>query len=100
MMRAASCVLLAGSALVAQPHTKWNDYGGSADSAQFSALHQIDRSNVVRLQEVWSYQTGDHNKYLFNPLIVDGVMYVLAKNNSIVAIDATSGKELWTHESG
>ena len=33
----------------------------------------------------------------FNPLIVDGMMYVLAKNNSIVALDAATGKEIWTH---
>src|ERR1700677_2242534 len=27
-------------------------------------------------------------------------MYVLGKNNSIVALDAASGKEIWTHTSG
>ena len=46
------------------------------------------------------YSTGDHNKYFFNPLVVDNVVYVLAKNNSIVALDAATGKEIWTHASG
>ena len=45
----------------------------------------------------WTYPAGDAN-YLFNPIVVDDVMYVLAKNNSIVALDAATGKERWVHE--
>src|SRR5260370_3946671 len=78
-------------------HTTWRDYGGSPDAAQYSALHQISRSNVNKLQVAWTYRTGDDRKYAFNPLVVDGVMYVLAKKNSIVALDAATGREVWTH---
>jgi len=42
-----------------QAHTMWRDYGGAADSAQYSALRQINRSNVSRLQIAWTYSTGD-----------------------------------------
>ena len=46
------------AALVAQttgargprPYTTWTVYGGAADSSQYSALDQITRSNVSRLQ--------------------------------------------------
>ena len=79
-------------------YSNWNDYGGGADSSQYSALTQINRGNVSRLQVAWTYPTGDGNTYLFNPVVVDGVMYVLAKNNSIVALDAVTGRELWLHE--
>src|SRR6185295_17782165 len=41
--------------------------------------------------------TGDAVQYLFNPLVVDGVMYVQAKNNALVALDAITGRELWAH---
>jgi quinoprotein glucose dehydrogenase len=81
----------------AQSHTGWSDYGGAADSAQYSALKQINRSNVGRLQVAWTFPTGDHRTYFFNPLVVDDVMYVLARNNSIVALDAATGKEIWVH---
>src|SRR6185503_94634 len=37
-------------------------------------------------------------KYLFNPVVVDGVMFVMGKADSIVALDAATGKELWVHE--
>src|SRR5580698_4508673 len=78
-------------------HTTWSDYLGGADSAQYSALKQIDKSNVNQLQVAWYYATGDKNNYGFNPLIVDGVMYVEAKNYSIVALDAATGREIWAH---
>src|ERR1700693_3154876 len=64
-------------------HSTWRDYGGASDSAQYSELAQIDRSNVGRLEVAWSYPTGDNNAYSFNPIVVDGVLYVLAKNNFI-----------------
>jgi len=78
--------------------TPWSDYGGSADSAQYSPLRQIDRSNVRNLRVAWTYPTGDGARYLFNPVEAHGILYVLAKSNSIVALDAATGKELWIHE--
>ncbi len=95
-----SLSLAASLPLFGQDHTTWRAYGGTPDSAQFSNLKQIDRSNVGRLEVAWSFSTGDHNKYSFCPIVVDNVAYVLAKNNSIVAIDATSGKQIWVHDTG
>jgi len=80
------------------PRSTWSDYSGGADSAQYSALRQIDRSNVHTLKIAWTYPTLDQAAYSFNPVVVDGVMYVLAKNNAVVALDAATGKELWLHE--
>ena len=61
------------------------------------ALDQITKSNVTRLQVAWTYRTQDNQSYLFNPIVVDDVMYVLARNNSLVALDAATGKEIWIH---
>jgi quinoprotein glucose dehydrogenase len=77
--------------------TAWRDYGGTSDSAQYSALKQVNRANVSKLQVAWTFPTGDGSKYLFNPIVIDRVMYVLAEHNSIVALDAATGKRLWTH---
>jgi quinoprotein glucose dehydrogenase len=81
----------------AQSYKTWNDYGGSADSSQYSGLTQINRSNVNKLKIAWIYPTGDNNKYFFNPLVVDDMIYVLARNKSIVALEAATGKEFWVH---
>src|SRR6202522_1599102 len=70
----------------AQSHTGWQQYGGASDEAQYSALKQIDRTNVKQLTVAWTYPTGDGNNYRFNPIMVDGRVYVLAKNNSIVSL--------------
>src|ERR1700759_831594 len=78
-------------------HPDWWDYAGGPESSQYSPLKQIDHSNVNTLQIAWTYSTADKNKYFFNPLMIDGLLYVLAKNNSIVPLDAATGKEVWAH---
>jgi quinoprotein glucose dehydrogenase len=76
----------------------WRQYLGSSDSSQYSSLDQINKKNVGQLQVAWTYSTGDMRTYRFNPIVVDNVMYTLAKNMAVVALDAASGKEIWTHE--
>jgi glucose dehydrogenase len=77
----------------ARPYTTWTAYGGGADSSQYSALTQVNTSNVSRLQVVWTFPvTGT---VIFNPLVVDGVMYLQASGNTLVAVDAATGKEIW-----
>ncbi len=81
-----------------QPYTTWSDYGGSADSMQYSALTQINKGNVNRVEQVWFYPApGPSGRFAFSPLIVDSVMYVVGKDNSVVALDARTGKEIWVH---
>ncbi|HMC64465.1 MAG TPA: PQQ-binding-like beta-propeller repeat protein, partial [Gemmataceae bacterium] len=75
-----------------QPYTTWSDYGGAADSMQYSALKQITTRNVNQLELVWSYKVPDHRgSFGFNPVIAGNVMYVLGQNNAIVALDASTG---------
>jgi len=80
-------------------HVEWKDYGGGPDASKFVDFTQINKKNVASLQPAFIYSTASDraNTYHFNPIIVDGIMYVLAKNNSLVAIDATTGKEIWIH---
>ncbi len=75
----------------------WTEYEGGPDASQYSSLKQINKSNVNQLQVAWTYSTGERGNYNFSPIVVDGVMYVLAKNKSFVALDAATGKELWVH---
>jgi len=91
---------LTGAFAQERQYTSWRDYGGSADSAQYSGLRQVNRSNVNQLQVAWSYPTGDGRKYFFNPIVIDELMYVMGKNNSIVALNAASGKEIWSYSPG
>lgn len=75
----------------------WNEYLGGPDSSQYSSLKQINKSNVKQLEVAWSYSTGGTGTILFDPIVVDGTMYVLKTGNIIAALDAVTGRELWTH---
>jgi glucose dehydrogenase len=77
----------------AKPYTTWMQYAGGAHSSQFTALDQINKGNVNKLEVAWTYPVGDR-QVVFNPIMVDGMLYV-QKGSSIVALDAASGKELW-----
>jgi quinoprotein glucose dehydrogenase len=95
-------IVVAGSASRSgdgkQDRTTWRDYGGGPDNARYMTLDQITKANVGTLDVAWTYPTRDAFSYVFNPLIVDNVMYVLARNSALVALDATTGKEIWVHE--
>jgi len=83
-------------ALATAPDDKWwPDFGGNAANSHFVDLEQITRSNVGQLEVAWFYPYGQSG---FNPIVADGMMYVLGRNNSLIALDATTGKEIWIHE--
>jgi glucose dehydrogenase len=74
---------------------EWRDYGGGPDSSRFVAATQIDKANVSRLQVAWTYPSGQTD---FNPVVVRGVIYGRGPNDSFVAVDAATGKEVWVHK--
>jgi quinoprotein glucose dehydrogenase len=80
------------------PYTNWREYGGSSDSMQYSALKQITKENVQQLELAWFYPVPDRTAtFGFNPIVVDGVLFLLGPRNSIVAVDAATGKQIWAY---
>jgi quinoprotein glucose dehydrogenase len=77
--------------------TDWRDYLGGPDSAHYSPLKQINRSNAGKLKLAWMYDTQEASARAFAPLVVDNVAYIVAKGGSVVALDAETGKEIWSH---
>src|SRR5256885_9174303 len=59
----------------------WRQYLGGSDSSQYSSLDQINKKNVAQLQVAWTLPVGDMRTYRFNPIVVDNVMYALAKRS-------------------
>lgn len=93
-----AALLLGASAPKKAAYSTWSDYAGSADNMQYSSLKQIDKTNVSQLEQAWTYASpGPAGRFAFNPLIVDGVMYLDGKGQSVVALDAATGKEIWSH---
>src|SRR5437867_5365442 len=89
------CIAMASSSVLAQQdHKAWKDYGGGPDTSRFTSLDQIKKTNVKQLEVAWTYFNGTSG---MNPIIVDGMMYVYGRNNSLIALDAATGKEIWIH---
>lgn len=100
---------LAHSAAAQDPHpppasdlqhdTDWPAYNGSVDGDHYSPLSQINRANVAQLKVAWQFDTGEKGGLQTNPLIVGRVLYACTPFGKIVALDAASGKLLWTFDS-
>lgn len=75
----------------------WKDYGGGPDQSKYVIAEDINKNTVAQLDVAWSYSTEDSRVYQWNPIIIDTFMYVLAKNSSLVALNAKTGKEIWIH---
>jgi len=93
----ASLLASAVTSSAQQTRTTWKDYLGGPDSSHYSALKQINTGNVNKLEAAWSYPTGDDTSYTFSPLVVGNIAYFAAKQGSLVAVDAATGKELWVY---
>jgi quinoprotein glucose dehydrogenase len=78
-------------------YTTWEQYGGGPDQSRFFEGTEITKENVSQLKVAWVYPTGDSMPNFFSPIVVDTIMYVMAKNSSLVAVNANTGKELWIH---
>src|ERR1700693_868891 len=72
----------------------WIDYGGGPDNSHYVESTQITKANVSKLEVTWSYSYGQTG---FNPIVIDNVVYVIGRA-ALIALDGTTGKELWIHE--
>jgi quinohemoprotein ethanol dehydrogenase len=72
------------------PSQNLNNYG-----TRYAELDQINRSNVSQLRESWTYSSGRRdNISQVTPIVADGVMF-LHSPDTMLALDATTGEELW-----
>ena len=85
----------------AQQNVNWPVYGGSDDHTHYTTLAQITPANVRQLTVAWTYETHDEfagSEMQTNPIVIDGVLYGTSPKLRVFALDATSGKELWSFD--
>ena len=73
----------------------WLTYNGDYMSQRYSRLDQITPDNVTSLELKWILQNQVFGAWQSNPIIVDGVMYVTERPNSVMAEDAITGRVFW-----
>lgn len=89
------------------PDGEWHQYGRTPYGQRYSPLDQINVDNVANLQEVWRYQTGDvklpddvgETTYQVTPLKIGNNLYLCTPHNWAIALDATTGKQIWKYDS-
>jgi quinoprotein glucose dehydrogenase len=97
----AALALALGAGVVAQqPYRTWSAYGGDVEQLRYSSLRQITRANVSRLQVAWTYDTHETGGLQTQPIVVDGVLYAYTPTHKTIALDAATGRLLWTFDSG
>jgi glucose dehydrogenase len=84
----------------AQKSLDWPAYGGQAAGDHYSSLSQINRKNVKNLQVAWKFDAGEEGGLETSPIIVGRVLYAYTATQKVVALDAASGKLIWTFDSG
>ncbi|HEV2577994.1 MAG TPA: pyrroloquinoline quinone-dependent dehydrogenase [Acidobacteriaceae bacterium] len=84
----------------------WPEYGGTLEGQRYSAAAQINRRNVAQLRQVWSLDVrqyeGDRPRGSFEatPVLWRGALFLTTPKDVVLAVDATTGKVLWTFDPG
>jgi glucose dehydrogenase len=85
---------------VQQTSESWPAYGGQPSQDHYSSLTQINRENVQNLRVAWTFDTGEKGSIESTPVIVGRMLYTYTPSLKVVALDAATGKLIWTFDSG
>jgi quinoprotein glucose dehydrogenase len=102
-------VVAAGTAAADTRKGEWPYYAGTIGATKYSPLARIDAKNVTSLQTVWTWDSPDNalvgtvtkerpGSFKATPIMVDGVLYTSTGLNLVAAIEAGTGKTLWTFD--
>lgn len=112
MKRFWAVALVSGTAaLMAQspPATmvEWRYVGAEPSSSKYSSLADVTPSNVDQLEVAWEWRPDERLNEEFEtrpgpfqamPLMIDNIVYLTTIYNRVVALDAETGRELWTFD--
>jgi len=76
----------------------WMSYGRTYNEQHFSPLMLISDQNVSRLKLAWYYDLDTNRGQEATPLVIDGVMYFTTAWSKVFALNAATGKLLWSYD--
>jgi quinohemoprotein ethanol dehydrogenase len=91
------------AALAALPRQGWLTNGGNLYNQRYSPLAEINRANVAHLKPAWRVSlngSGVSSKYSGQgqPIVYDGVIYMVTGADDVFAVGVETGKLLWTYQ--
>lgn len=82
----------------------WITNGGSLKNQRYSPLDEINRDNVAQVKAVWRAGLDSALDFRHNnqaqPLVYDGVVYIVTGQDDVFAISVDTGELLWEYRSG
>ena len=101
--RPAAAPAFRGDQLTALPTAGWITNGGNVYNQRYSPLSLINRDNVAGLKPKWRTSlngSGSGSKYSGQgqPLVYEGVIYMVTGADDVFAVDVETGEILWTYE--
>jgi alcohol dehydrogenase (cytochrome c) len=76
----------------------WLTYSGTLFGQRHTRLAEITPANVADLEVAWAWQgRSPERTFQATPLVADGVLYTVQPPNDVVALDAGTGRVLWTY---
>jgi alcohol dehydrogenase (cytochrome c)/quinohemoprotein ethanol dehydrogenase len=81
----------------AQP-SNWLTHGRTYSEQRFSPLKQINDHNVAGLSLAWYFDLHTARGQEATPLVVDGVLYFTSAWSKAFAVNAATGKLLWSYD--
>ena len=77
---------------------EWHNVNGDSDETGYSRLDKITPANVGKLKLAWYRDLPGEVSLEAAPIEVDGILYFTGSYAQVYALDAVSGKQVWTFD--
>ncbi len=96
----ALCAPVDGAAIRATEKAgeSWLSHGRTYAEQRFSPLEQINDGNVAKLGLSWFIDLDNTRGLESTPLVHEGVLYTSLSWSRVIAVDAVTGKQLWSFD--
>lgn len=74
----------------------WYTTGRTFEESHYSPLTQINKETVQQVGFAWEYDTKTTRGLEATPVVIDGIMFTSGTWGRVYALDAGTGKALWT----
>ena len=89
-------------ALLQAPRTNWPTNGGSLLNQRYSPLDEINLETIDQVQAEWRTHLdsglGPQHSGQGEPVVHEGVLYMITGENDVFALDVETGEILWKYD--
>ncbi len=91
-------ILVTASEIIKAESSGWLSHGRTYSEQRHSPLREVNTKNVSSLGLEWSYDLGTSRGIEATPIVHDGLMYVTSTWNIVHALDARTGRKIWSFD--